>query len=792
MLGMTKPAAAQQVAQQVGKDAPPADYFPDEASGGEWDYWVEGTLQMTIIYSGTGAEILTYAETDASYDLALWAGWDVYAEWDLYLNGTKLGWAGAANCYDDWGLPAPDCQNLTNTISVSSTDNEFIDESVGYNAVYELDGYHFEDYLWEDYDEWEEDGSPLLTTQVDLTANWPYIATIEPNSVEIGTSGTMQLAGYNLLAPSTCSATWTLAPANGITLNLTGGDCEKYRQANLSYSVNGNQATEGSTVTLTWNNGYGTNQGTFLVIDPSPVITSVVPSTLPQGATQVPVTITGTGFGTKPSVTFSDPNIVAGQASVTAGLTSNGQLATSQTITVNVTVGSKAAIGEDVITVTSNGYGTAGGKPTPPPGGSLSATAPFTVGTASSYMPPPATILYFGQAVPATGQKVYVGQLIYLDTNAGPPLSELEPTSYYWTFPPNSAGTTGTVIASLSTPLNIPASTTGEVPTPLSPANQASAAISFYWINIGNSSPATYTVQFQYCVNGTTPSSSSPQCSTLSTATFNVAAPTGIYLTTTTGTVAPYPKSGTSYIGFILPGYNGITITANSVAKDFNNNNVAQQGSYQWVQLLNNVVSQYINSAPPYEHACAVFQDPQALAGKCGTPITAACSPELDNAYPYGRGASPSTVTTSGGPLAVENDTALDSPYWQLYPSFGEQQRYFDATMYLEWIPNAAALCNVGSACTIPVPLGGANWFWTGDAINTLTNQNNSQSNSYNLVTTWYESCSLCSQGDNVTNQKQFPIDFQAANPSPANNYSYLTWNYTCPSSIVCINNQVY
>src|SRR5208337_1666982 len=144
-----------------------------------------------------------------------------------------------------------------------------------------------------------------------------------------------------------------------------------------------------------------------------------------------------------------------------------------------------------------------------------------------------ALILYFNNAITGT-QNVYVGQLISLTTNAAS-ISTLPPTSYSWSFP---ASNTSTPIASLSTPNSTPPSTTGEVATSL-PANPTSPGISFYWVSAGNSSPVPNTVQFQYCVNN-----SLTQCSTTSTATFSVAAPTGATATITTTGVNIVNSSG--------------------------------------------------------------------------------------------------------------------------------------------------------------------------------------------------------------------------------------------------------
>jgi hypothetical protein len=89
------------------------------------------------------------------------------------------------------------------------------------------------------------------------------------------------------------------------------------------------------------------------------------------------------------------------------------------------------------------------------------------------------------------------------------------------------------------------------------------------------------------------------------------------------------------------------------------------------------------------------------------------------DAFPYGYDQSGATTGTVYQ-TTVPNDTAKDSPWIYLLPGYGEQQRYFQATMYLMWIPPANPNCGSGAACTIPVPQGQVGWSFVADAINTL------------------------------------------------------------------------
>ncbi len=105
----------------------------------------------------------------------------------------------------------------------------------------------------------------------------------------------------------------------------------------------------------------------------------------------------------------------------------------------------------------------------------------------------------------------------------------------------------------------------------------------------------------------------------------------------------------------------------------------------------------------------------------------------LDGTYPYS--ADTATVT-------------YDSPYSPLPPSYGEVARVFDATMYLMWDPALPTGCTPAttsidgnytqsaSTCTsTPIPLGSAQWKWSGCAINALIPQANG--------TTYFRSCGV-------------------------------------------------
>jgi hypothetical protein len=280
-------------------------------------------------------------------------------------------------------------------------------------------------------------------------------------------------------------------------------------------------------------------------------------------------------------------------------------------------------------------------------------------------------------------------------------------------------------------------------------------------------------VSIPYSISQTAPIGSqsltlSNRFGTSNGATFNVAAPTGVTVEAATSSVNVFYNSRLgSVIAFQNSPSVGISLLAQSTGKDSLGNNVAASGSYQWVQLINTEMQQYLAAPSPWVYACTVFTDAGLANGTCQVmenPSKTTFSPELDGSYPYSLAIGTNNVLTTD----VANDTALDSPSVPLYPSQGERQVYVNYTMYLEWIPSAGNACTTSGAtgCTIPVPLASGSWFWDGDAVNTQATQPAPNG------TTYVRSCGNCSQGSNNY--------FQQANPN-APNYSYVSWQYKVP-----------
>lgn len=153
------------------------------------------------------------------------------------------------------------------------------------------------------------------------------------------------------------------------------------------------------------------------------------------------------------------------------------------------------------------------------------------------------------------------------------------------------------------------------------------------------------------------------------------------------------------------------------------------QGAYSFVQLIGSDTHKRVAFPPKNSQTC--------------TPngFVTSLNPELDNFYPY--------------PMPLgSTDNTNDNPGDPLNPSWGELARSFSPTMYLLWTANADNHCPSGNACTIPIPLGSVSWHYFGDAIDTLSQQQN--------LTTW-----MLNSGAGSANQFQ---------TSGLANTSYPTW----------------
>ena len=388
-----------------------------------------------ILSSTNASEIDTYSATELSYDASLYYG--AYVEGYLFDNGTQIA-AGSAQ----------DQQNAYGYISKPLTVGD----------TYEIDSYHYlvasyaytdggGNYFYNNPDQFTsgEGGTGgstfypgggdtyvsteyiyLGSTAVAISSAPPQISNIYPASAARGTTGTLTVDGQNLLDVFSGGTTPAIS-GSGITLSVGSLSAT---EVSLNYSID--SGASGGTDTLTLATRFGTSNGaSFNIGDTGPIITSISPAGGNQGDSGLQVTISGSGFGTAPTVQFSGDGISVSVAS-----------ASDMQIIANVTIDGVASLGDRQVTVTANGAGGQGFSPVPG-GGGQATSGTFTVGGGGSYKLAPARLNL------STGD---TGTSVTLSSNNGSPIDSISFT------PTLSSNPSSRCAASLA--LNNPAPTT--------------------------------------------------------------------------------------------------------------------------------------------------------------------------------------------------------------------------------------------------------------------------------------------------------------------------------------------
>jgi len=171
-----------------------------------------------------------------------------------------------------------------------------------------------------------------------IFAGEPHIDQMIPTSAPLGVSIEVNFSGTNFGVSPTINVGGSGVTVESITFTTDTRITAIFRIAD-------NASTGNHSVSVT-SNGYTSNSVNLMVGDRTPQITSINPSSGNAGDT-VGVTITGTGFGSNPSVNVSGINV---------SITSRGD----QQITANFSIPSTATPGSHAVTVTSNGVGGSG------------------------------------------------------------------------------------------------------------------------------------------------------------------------------------------------------------------------------------------------------------------------------------------------------------------------------------------------------------------------------------------------------------------------------------------------
>ena len=173
----------------------------------------------------------------------------------------------------------------------------------------------------------------------------PTITSFSPASLGQGaTSQTVTMVGTLFSSGPPLGAT---VSGSGITVNSTTVTDSTHISLNLS--LTGGATTGPRTVTLTNGDG-GVATSTAFTVNAAPMIHSLTPNNLGQGATRRPVAIAGTGFSNSALLDAS----VSG-----AGVTVNSLTFNSTTsLTANISVDGAAASGARTLTLTNGDGGT--------------------------------------------------------------------------------------------------------------------------------------------------------------------------------------------------------------------------------------------------------------------------------------------------------------------------------------------------------------------------------------------------------------------------------------------------
>ena len=569
------------------------------------------------------------------------------------------------------------------------------DGSASYNLYGETD------YCISD-DEGDDDCGYYNGVPTSVNVALPSINSIAPMGGTIGASGTITVQGANLETDAGALPT-VMTNDSDITISVQSATAS---QATLTYQI-ASQATAGIEQ-LTLSNALGTsNAVNFTVGYPPAVVTGLSPSVWQTG-TSFTLVITGNNFGSAPTVSVSGTGVTSSGATNSYANGTQTQTtitvaasAPSQTVVVTIIPGN---VGSTYMCSCSSGQS---------PDGTDSATVTATTPAPQIMMVPASSNLSScaGGTVISTGGEtdVFAGQQMLLCAAPPPGLSI---ASASWSFD-STNDITGGFVDGAGDPGSMPSAAGGgsEAADP----DLTQGGIQFYFVNPGTTETAT----LHWTLTNGDPNGNS------SSADFNIQGPTGNLLLTAT---MPTDGSGVQ----VLNNANGAALSTTGVALGNTQVGITFQAnaslpadhnqSFTWVQLINPLQRQYINSNGPYS-----------------SPATP--SSGIDMSYPI---TNASATTTN------------DTPSAQLPPNYGEAWETFTATTFLMWDPGippaGQSSCNIASTTqtmvngyptftstpstcsSIPIPLSSVTWHWSGCTINALSNQTNG--------TTWFRSLS--------------------------------------------------
>ena len=211
--------------------------------------------------------------------------------------------------------------------------------------------------------------------------------------------------------------------ANSLRLTASRRGSEGQRGLSRGGSIAATIAQNASTgpleITLTTRFGHDHGDQQFTVGDPPPIIMSVSPAVWQAGTSNLPITISGSGFGTSPTVTVVGTGV---------SLVSVGSMSDTQ-ISATVSIASNAPNGSATVTVQSTGYNGSGFQPET--SGEPSSSS-YNVGVQAVPGPAPTILLYATINITNQTTTMYSGQQIALSATVnlpqGHPTAQAHPT----------------------------------------------------------------------------------------------------------------------------------------------------------------------------------------------------------------------------------------------------------------------------------------------------------------------------------------------------------------------------
>jgi hypothetical protein len=277
---------------------------------------------------------------------------------------------------------------------------------------------------------------------------------------------------------------------------------------------------------------------------------------------------------------------------------------------------------------------------------------------------------------------VVVGQQIALTASITQGGNQIAPDSQKWSQP--GGNVIAKFVASNKSGTVFPLPNPNGTPTDCQ-SSLTQNCLNFYWVDQGNGRTVTYS------------STVGGQPGPSATVTFNVTGPTNVNVDAPTGVVGV--QANPLAISFGVDQNIGIAFQVSATLPQWN------QGTYSWVQLILAATRSYVTSALGVRYCV-------------DSAFLSDTSPALDTSYP-----------TDTGPAADDSPSVPLQASTLSNGNIGEIAGGVKFTMYSMWTPNAASGCTNGAACTVPVPLGTVSWQYSGDAINTLTQQTSNGTN---------------------------------------------------------------